>query len=98
MGKKNTERRVYNREFIAEMVALTEKWEKPVSQIVVDFGVSESVLFRWVQPSTGGLPSFPGHGRPRDEELARLHRETKAIREDNEILKKAAVILAQTNL
>ncbi|MDR2101832.1 MAG: hypothetical protein LBP43_04610 [Treponema sp.] len=36
-----------------------------------------------------GLPPFPGHGRPRDEELARLRKETKALREAKEILKKA---------
>jgi transposase-like protein len=36
-----------------------------------------------------GLPPFSGHGRPRDEELARLRKENKALREANEILKKA---------
>jgi transposase-like protein len=37
-----------------------------------------------------GLPPFPGHGRPRDEELTRLRKENKVLREANEILKKAA--------
>jgi len=41
-----------------------------------------------------GMPAFPGHGRPRDEELARLKKENKALKEANEILKKAAVIFA----
>jgi transposase-like protein len=38
---------------------------------------------------------FPGRGRPRDEELTRLRKENKALKEANEILKKAAVIFAQ---
>jgi hypothetical protein len=33
------------------------------------------------EAAKGGLPPFPGHGRPRDEELARLWKENKALRE-----------------
>jgi transposase-like protein len=47
MGKKNKERRVYTREFKA--AAPAEKKEKPISRIVVDLGVNESVLRRWMQ-------------------------------------------------
>jgi transposase len=99
MGKKDTERRVYTTEFKAEAVALVEKHEKPVSHVAADLGLNENVLYRWIQrtrESAGtGLPAFPGHGRPRDEELSRLRKEVKALREANEILKKAAVIFAQ---
>ena len=45
--------------------------------------------------AASGVRAFPGHGRPRDVELARLRKENKALREANEILKKAAVIFAQ---
>jgi transposase-like protein len=38
--------------------------------------------------------AFPGRGRHRDEELAKLRKENKALKEANEILKKAAVIFA----
>ncbi|MDR2579326.1 MAG: hypothetical protein LBC70_11075 [Chitinispirillales bacterium] len=37
---------------------------------------------------------IPGRGRHRDEELARLRKENKALKEANEILKKATVIFA----
>ena len=77
MKKKNTERRVYTKEFKAEAVALAEKKEKPVSQIArafgpMDLGINENMLRRWMQASreaagsgqhrTAGSP-FPGHGR-----------------------------------
>jgi len=98
MGKKSTERRVYTKEFKAEAVALAEKHEKPASQIAKDLGVNEGMLYRWIQQareaSGSGLPAFPGHGRPRDEELARLRKEVKVQKEIIEILKKAAVIFA----
>jgi transposase len=94
MGKQNKERRVYTKEFKAEAVALAEKGEKPVTRIARDLGVNENVLYRWIQRSKAAvhdrLPAFPGHGRPRDEELVRLRKENQALRTANEILKKAA--------
>jgi transposase-like protein len=99
MGKKGTERRVYTPEFKAEAVALAEKREKPISQIAKDLGLNETMLRRWMaqtkETEGSGVRVFPGHGRPRDEEMARLKKENKALREANEILKKAAVIFAQ---
>ena len=100
MGKQDKKRRVYTREFKAEVAALAEKREKPVRQIAQDLGINENQLYRWIQQAREaggtGLPPFPGHGRPRDEELSRLRKENKVLREANEILKKAAVIFAQT--
>ncbi|MDR2796277.1 MAG: transposase [Spirochaetaceae bacterium] len=99
MGTKDKERRVYPKEFKAEAVALAEKHEKPVRQVAVDLGINENMLHRWIQQAREaggtGMPPFPGHGRPRDEELTRLRKEVKALREANEILKKAAAIFAQ---
>jgi len=99
MGRKSKERRVHTREFKAEAVALAEKREKPISQIAVDLGLNESILRRWIheahEAAGAGIKAFPGHGRPRDEELTRLRKEVKSLRQANEILKKAAVIFAQ---
>jgi len=99
MGKKGTERRVCTKEFKAEAAALAEKKEKPVSRIAAGLGINESMLRRRVQASresaASGLQASPGHGRPKDAELARLRKENKALREANEILKKAAAIFAQ---
>ncbi|MDR2743011.1 MAG: transposase [Treponema sp.] len=51
----------------------------------VDLGVNENMLYRWIQQAreagSSGLPPFPGHGRPRDEELVRLRKENKALRD-----------------
>jgi transposase len=94
MGTKDKERRVYPVEFKAEAVALAGKHEKPVRQVAADLGINENMLHRWIQQSREaggtGVPPFPGHGRPGDGELTRLRKENKALREANEILKKAA--------
>jgi transposase len=98
MGKKGIGRRVHTREFKVEAVSLALKREKPVSQVAKDLGLNESVLRKWMHESQGagsGVQVFPGHGRPRDAELTRLRKENKALKDANEILKKAAVIFAQ---
>jgi len=99
MGKQTAPRREYTKEFKAEAAALAEKREKPISQTAPDLGVNESVLRRRMQEARAatqtGTRAFVGHGRPRDEEPARLRRENKALRSANEILKKAAAIFAQ---
>ena len=98
MGKKSPVRRVYTKEFKAEAVALAEKREKPIGQAAKDLGINESMLGRWMSEARAaagtGTPAFPGRGRSRDEELARLRKENRALRTANEILKKAAVIFA----
>jgi transposase-like protein len=88
MRKKTKELRVYTRvyteEFKAEAAALAEKREKPTAQIDRAPGVNENVLYRWIQRSKAAaddhLPAFPGHGRTRDEELVRLRKENKTLR------------------
>ena len=98
MARKNKERRSYTKEFKTEAVALAEKKEKPISQVAKDLGLNENVLRRWItqtRESAGtNIRVFPGHGRARDAELIRLRKENKALRNVNEILKKAAVIFA----
>jgi len=96
---KKAVRREYTKEFKAEAVALVRKGDKPASRIAADLGVSDNVLYRWVRLSREaaetGVTAFPGRGKQRDEELARLRKENKSLKEANEILKKAAVIFAR---
>jgi transposase len=101
MAKKMKERRVYTKEFKTEAVALAARKEKPISQVAKDLGLNENVLRRWIHQTKEAAGSnvrvFIGHGRARDEELTRLRKEVKALKEANEILKKAAVIFAQSD-
>jgi len=93
MKKKDIKRRVYTSEFKTEMVALAMRRDKPISQIALDLGINEAMLRRWIQKyqeaRETGLPAFPGHGRPQDEEEARQQKESKAQITANEILKRS---------
>jgi transposase len=101
MTKKMKERRQYTQEFKTEAVALAEKKEKPISQVAKDLGLNENVLRRWItqtrEAAGTNVRVYPGHGRARDVVLVRLRKENKALKEANEILKKAAVIFAQSD-
>jgi len=93
MAKKTNERRCYTKEFKTEAVALAERKEKPISQVAKDLGLNENVLRRWItqtrKSARTNINVFPGHGRARDAELIRLRKEVKALRNANDILKKA---------
>jgi hypothetical protein len=46
----------------------------------------------FIQNNDLGVCGLPGHGRPQDEELTRLRKEVKSLREANEILKEVLLL------
>jgi transposase len=89
----------YPVEFRNQAVELVRTSGKPISQIAKDLGVTTVSLQSWVRKSEVNA----GHGRPGElttaeqEELRRLRRENKILREEREILKKAAAFFAKEN-
>lgn len=91
-------RRRYSREFKLEAVRLVDLSEDPVADIAKELGLKPSLLYQWRQMySTKGDASFPGSGRQRgiEEENTRLKRELAKIKEERDILKKAATYFAK---
>ena len=91
-------KRRYSAEFKAQAVELVGSG-KPVKDVARDLGLSEGVLYEWLRKA--GVPTGPfgGAGQRADgpmseaEELRHLRRENARLKLDNDILKKAAVIL-----
>ena len=55
------------------------------------------MIYRWRrQLQEEGVRAFPGNGNPRDEELAQLRKENRELREERDILRKAAAIFSRT--
>jgi transposase len=86
----------YPPEFRAEAVRLIRSSGKPPSEISKDLGVSEQSLRVWIKQAD------LDEGRRDDglttselEELRRLRRENRVLREEREILKKAAAFFAR---
>lgn len=95
------QRRQYTAEFKQEAVRLITEGGVSVARAARDLGVSRSLLGKWkkqIEDAQGtSLRVFPGHGNPIDEELIRLRREVKVLREERDILKKAALIFGQAS-
>jgi transposase len=89
-----TTRRSFSREYKLEAVRAAER-SGNVAQTARDLGIRPNLIHRWKRElSDGGHRAFPGHGTPRDEELARLRRENKRLQQELAIIKKALGIVS----
>ena len=93
-----SQRKRYSREFKLEAVRLLEQSDKPIAELARELGIRRNLLYKWRDTlSEKGEASFPGAGRKRDfeEENARLRRELELVKEERDILKKAAAYFAR---
>lgn len=91
-------RQRYTAEFKREAVRLLKQADKPVAVLARELGVPRTKLHQWVREAESkGDQAFPGSGRPKasNEQLAVLKRENARLKEENEILKKAAAYFAR---
>jgi transposase len=93
---KSKPRRQFTPEFKAQAVALLQTG-KPVSQLAQELGVSDNLLYSWrlaSQRAQGGSEGPQAEGaRDAADELRTLRREMARLKMENDILRKAAVIL-----
>lgn len=90
-------RKRYTAEFKAQAVGLVGAG-KPVKDVARDLEISEGVLYEWVrkgsQPAELESAGVRAVGEQSEaDELRRLRRENATLKLENDILKKAAVIL-----
>ncbi|HEY3315330.1 MAG TPA: transposase [Bacillota bacterium] len=87
----------YPAEFRSQAVELVRTSGKSILEVARELGISGEGLRRWVRQAEADA----GRGRPGDlttdekAELHRLRREIKVLREEREILKKAATFFAK---
>ena len=89
-------RRKYSPEYKQEAVLLVKQSSASLSEIARSLGINDNMLRRWVKEAGApGKTAFPGHGHPRDEELARLKKELIQVKQERDFLGEVATYFAK---
>ena len=97
MGTKKRARRKFSAEFKAETVRLVRDSDRSISAIARELDLSETALRRWVEQVEVDAGRGPVGALTTSEraELLLLRRETKRLRMERDILKKATAFFAR---
>ena len=94
-----TKRKTFSREFKLEAIRLMDSGQKKSADLARELGVPRNRLYKWREQllRDGKENAFPGTGRQAGEagEIAQLKREIERLREENDVLKKAARYFAK---
>jgi len=89
-------RRKYDRQFKIDAVQLWESSGKSMAEVARELGIAPNRLYRWKDEfAMEAENAFPGNGRSRDEEMARLRKEYAEVKMERDILKKALAIFSK---
>ena len=100
MTRKRQPYKTYTREFKIEAVRLMTESDRPSAEIATELGVRRNQLYKWKeQLAAQGEAAFSGKTgpKPKDQqsEMVKLKKENDGLREEVEILKKAAAYFAR---
>lgn len=99
MTRKRKPYKTYPKEFKLEAVRMMRDSDKPAAEIARELGIRRNQLYKWAeQLDNKGNTAFGGRGRPRKEnqsEVSTLKSENARLKEEVEILKKAAAYFAR---
>jgi transposase len=88
----------FSQEFKLEAVRLLEAGSRPASELARELGIPRNRLYKWQEEvRKKGVGAFPGSGHRvgSGSELARLKHELERVKEERDILKKAAAYFAK---
>ena len=88
-------RPAYPPEFKAEAVRLVSSSERSVSALAKDLGIADQTLRNWVRHAEVDDGLREALTPSEREELRHLRREVRTLRQEREILKKAAAFFAK---
>jgi transposase-like protein len=91
-------RKKFTKEFKLEAIRLMEVSGKPAAEVARELGIRRNQLYKWQEKlSKHGEEAFPGSGRRpgKEDEIVRLKRELARVKEERDILKKAAQYFAR---
>ena len=99
MSNKRKPYKTFTKEFKLEAIRLMDTSDRPTSAIALELGIRRNQLYKWKdQMDKKGDVATAKKGRPKKEdqsEVTLLKQELKRVKEENEILKKAAIFFAK---
>jgi len=87
----------YPPEFRLEAVRLVKEEKRKIVDVARDLGITSETLRTWIRRHEIDHGQREGLTTSEREELQRLRREIRTLKEEREILKKAAAFFAQEN-
>ena len=88
-------RRSFTPEFKAQTVELVRTSGKSAAEVCRDLDLTETAVRRWIAQADIDAGRRDGLTTAEREELSRLRRENRVLREERDILKKAAAFFAK---
>ena len=90
-------RRQRTAEFKAQAVRLVEQTGRPATVVARELGIHPSVLQGWVRAAAAAPRARAESAESLEEENRRLRRENATLRDERDILKKAAAYFANAS-
>jgi len=87
-------RRSYTTEFKLQAVRQVLETDKTAAEVSRKLGIGSNLLLRWCKEHDQ-LEALPKTEESKEDEIRRLRTELKSLKEDNDILKKAAAYFAK---
>ena len=84
----------YTKEYKLEAVRLALSGENSQAQVARDLGLNEQTLYNWISRYRGEILEC-AHELSTEQELAALRKENAQLKQEREILKKAAAYFAK---
>jgi transposase len=88
-------RRSFAPEFKAEVVELCRAGDRSIGQVARDLDLTETSVRKWVAQADIDAGRREGLTTAEREELARLRKENRQLREDRDILRRATAFFAK---
>ncbi len=95
MGRSKRPRRSFTKEFKAEVVELVRQDGNTAASVARDLDLTETAVRDWVRQADIDDGGREGLTTSEREELARLRRENRVLREERDILKRATAFFAR---
>ena len=88
-------RRRFTPEYKAEVVQLVRSSGRSINEVARDLGINKGSVHNWVKQADIDTGQRVGLTTAEREELMRARREIRVLREERDILRKAAAFFAQ---